>query len=51
MPRRRGQSSILEHTCDKGLEFYEERHRQQQVHLLIKRAAKLGLQVVGPGPA
>ena len=36
---------------DKGLQFYEERHRQQQVHLLIKRAAKLGLQVVEPGPA
>ena len=36
---------------DKGLQFYEERHRQQQVHLLIKRAAKFGLQVVEPGPA
>ena len=36
---------------DKGLQFYEQRHGQQQVHLLIKRAAKLGLQVVEPGPA
>ena len=34
---------------DKGLQFYEERHHQQQVQLLIKRAAKLGLQVVEPG--
>jgi transposase len=33
---------------DKGLQYYEERHRQQQVHLLRKRAAKLGLQVVEP---
>ena len=30
--------------ADKGLQFYEERHRQQQVHRLINRAAKLGLQ-------
>jgi hypothetical protein len=36
---------------DKGLQYYEERHRQQQVHLLKKRAAKLGLQIVGPEAA
>ena len=30
---------------DKGTEYYEERFRQQQIHLLRKRAAKLGLQV------
>jgi hypothetical protein len=36
---------------DKGLQFYEERHRQQQVHQLIKRAAKIGLQLVAPDPA
>jgi transposase len=36
---------------DKGLQFYEERHRQQQVHLLIQRAAKLGLQLVEPESA
>jgi transposase len=36
---------------DKGLQFYEKRHRQQQVDLLIKRAAKLGLQLVAPDPA
>jgi serine/threonine protein kinase len=33
---------------DKGLQYYEERHRQQQVHLLKKRAAKLGLQIIEP---
>jgi transposase len=31
---------------DKGLQYYEERHRQQQVQLLKKRAAKLGLHIV-----
>jgi hypothetical protein len=36
---------------DKGLQYYEERHRQQQVQLLKKRAAKLGLQIVGPQTA
>jgi transposase len=33
---------------DKGLQYYEERHRQQQVQLLKKRAAKLGLQIIEP---
>ena len=33
---------------DKGLQYYEERHREQQVQLLTKRAAKLGLQLVAP---
>jgi transposase len=33
---------------DKGLKYYEERHREQQVQLLKKRAAKLGLQFVAP---
>jgi hypothetical protein len=36
---------------DKGLQYYEERHRAQQVHLLKKRAAKLGLQIVEPEAA
>ena len=37
---------------DKGLQYYEERHRQQQVDLLKKRAAKLHLQLVeSPDPA
>jgi hypothetical protein len=36
---------------DRGLQYYEERHRQQQVHLLKKRAAKLGLQIVEPQAA
>ena len=31
---------------DKGMEYYEQRYRNQQVHLLQKRAAKLGLQLV-----
>jgi len=30
---------------DKGTEYYEERFRQQQIQLLRKRAAKLGLQI------
>jgi transposase len=33
---------------DQGLEYYEARHREQQVQLLKKRAAKLGLQLVEP---
>jgi len=36
---------------DKGLQFYEARYRQQQVHLQSTRAAKLGLQVVETDPA
>lgn len=33
---------------DQGLEYYEARHREQQVQLLKKRAAKLGLQIIEP---
>jgi len=33
---------------DKGTEYYEERLRQQQIQLLRKRAAKLGLHVMEP---
>ena len=36
---------------DKGLQYYEERHRQQQVQLLKKRAIKLGLQIIEPEAA
>jgi hypothetical protein len=37
---------------DKGLQYYDEqRHRDQQVQLLKKRAAKLGLQIVEPPAA
>ena len=36
---------------DKGASYYEEQHRQQQIALLKKRAAKLGLQVVQPEAA
>jgi len=31
---------------DKGMEYYEQRYRNQQVHLLQKKAAMLGLQLV-----
>jgi transposase len=31
---------------DKGMAYYEERHREQQIRLLKKRAATLGLAVV-----
>ena len=31
---------------DKGMQYYEERHREQQIRLLKKRAVKLGLVVV-----
>ena len=33
---------------DKGLQYYEARHSEQQVHILKQRAAKLGLQLVAP---
>jgi hypothetical protein len=33
---------------DKGMQYYEERHRQQQIRLLQKRAAKLGFLIVEP---
>ena len=36
---------------DKGLQYYEEQHRRQQVQLLKKRATKLGLQIVEPEAA
>jgi transposase len=35
---------------DKGSEYYEQRHKDQQIRLLLKRAHKLGLQVVAPTP-
>ncbi len=31
---------------DKGMEYYEQRYRNQQIQLLQKKAAKLGLQLV-----
>ena len=31
---------------DKGMQYYEDRHRCQQIVLLQKSAAKLGLQIV-----
>ena len=36
---------------DKGLQYYEEHHRERQVQLLKKRAAKLGLQIIEPEAA
>jgi hypothetical protein len=31
---------------DKGMQYYDERYRDQQIDLLKKKAAKLGLQIV-----
>jgi hypothetical protein len=31
---------------DKGMQYYDERYRKQQIDLLKKRAAKMGLQIV-----
>ena len=31
---------------DKGAEFYEQKNRQQQIQMLTKKAAGLGLQVI-----
>ncbi len=36
---------------DKGTEYYELRHREQQIRLLLKRAKQLGVQLVTPVPA
>ena len=36
---------------DKGMQYYEDRHRLQQIEHLQKTAAKLGLQVVQAQPA
>ena len=36
---------------DKGTEYYEERYREQQIRAVLRKAHKLGLQVVMPKPA
>jgi transposase len=36
---------------DKGTQYHEQKHREQQLHLLRKKAATLGFQVVGTGVA
>ncbi len=36
---------------DKGMQYYEDRHRQQQIEHLQRNAAKFGLQVVQAQPA
>jgi len=36
---------------DKGMEYYEQRHREQQIRSLMKRAQKFGFQLVIPKTA
>ena len=36
---------------DKGMEYYEARYREQQIRSLMKRAQKLGFQLVTPATA
>jgi transposase len=36
---------------DKGTEYYEARSREQQIHALVRKAHKLGVQLVIPRPA
>jgi hypothetical protein len=36
---------------DKGLQYYEDQHRQQQLRSLQEKALKLGLLIVEPCPA
>ena len=36
---------------DKGTQYYEDRNRNQQLDLLRKRAAKLGVQIIEAQPA
>jgi hypothetical protein len=31
---------------DKGMEYHDQRYRNQQIQLLLNKAAKLGLQLV-----
>ena len=33
---------------DKGQQFYEQKYRQQQLRMLAKKAAELGVQIVQP---
>ena len=35
-----------EQYVDKGMEYYEARYREQQIRTLLKRAQKLGFQLV-----
>jgi transposase len=37
-----------QHYVDKGTEYYELRHRDQQIRLLLKRAKQLGVQILAP---
>ena len=42
---------LLQHRqqyVDKGVEYYEQRYRDQQVRFVIQRAKQLGLQIVTP---
>ena len=40
---QRGQQYV-----DKGMEYYEQRYRDQQVRFIVQRAKQLGLQIVTP---
>jgi hypothetical protein len=35
-----------ENYIDKGKEFYEQEYRQQEIHMLAKKAMELGLQLI-----
>jgi transposase len=37
-----------QHYVDKGAEYYEHRHRRQQIQFVTKQAAKLGFQITLP---
>ena len=43
---KRGQQYV-----DRGTEYYEARYREQQIRSLVKRAQKLGFQLVIPETA
>jgi hypothetical protein len=40
---QRGQQYV-----DKGAQYYTERHTQQQIRAVLRRAKQLGLQVIQP---
>jgi len=40
-----------QHYVDKGAEYYEQRHRQQQIEFLRKKAARLGLHLAPAHPS
>jgi acetyl esterase/lipase len=44
-------AEIRQEYVDKGMQYCEDKHRQQQIRLLTKKAARLGLQIVQPDDA